>query len=1028
MKMNILRKTALLVALVVGFCMIAKAQNQTFTYQNLEYEVFAEPVGNQNGYAKLLGHKNGTNASGNLNIPEVAYWVSAGKAYDVKWIADDAFRGCTRLRGSLTIPNSINDIGNYAFYGCTGFDGTLSLGDVTRIKDCAFANCSHFTGELVIPNTVTTIGVSAFQGCSGFTGLTLPNSLTEISAKAFADCSGFTGSLTIPNTVTTIGQMAFCQCSGFTGTLTIPNAVTTIGYMAFGHCTGFTGTLTLPNSIAEIGAGAFMLCLGFTGTLTIPNTVEVISHDAFSGCAGFTGLNIPNSVTDIQDFAFYGCSGLVGNLTIPNSVVNIKSKAFKNCANLSGSLIIGSSVVSIDDEAFKNCGFTGEVKIQALTPPQLVDGGNSQFGGVPTTTLNVIFPSGAAYTASDWHNHFTNIVEGRTLVIDDLVYDVKANNKFEVVSHVNGSSAMGGVTIPSMVVWFGVSYDVTSIGDNCMKDSNISEITIPSSITSIGANAFKNCQNLTNNQVMVQATNPPTLGSNAFANIPSTVLLVPSTAVSAYQSSPWHSIFNNITGYTAEFTSGNLNYRIIDGQSVSVIGHASGSSATGSLNIPSTVTNGGTTYTVREIASNAFHEQTGLTGSLTIPNTVEVIGYGAFDGCSNLSGTLTIPGSVKIIYGNAFAYCHGLTGSLTIPNSVTFIGQGAFSNCYGFNGTLTLSNSLTEICYQTFYECYGLTGDINIPNSVAKIGTMAFMCYNNTASYNGTLTIPESVRNIETWAFYNCANISEVYSLPTVPPTITNDAFEGLGCTTLHVQFGCGEAYTATNWHNHFTNIVANECIDDGEYRYKILSGDNVYVYQHNQGTSASGYKIIPESVSFNGVTYNVASIGDDVFKGSDISGVTIPATIESIGANAISDCPNLVVVNMKPETPPTLGSNAFGNIPCYSLMVPCGCSEAYETAPWSDLFIYFTEECDDVEDVADEDILSVYPNPAHGTVKIEAENIRNISVFNTMGQQVFDGKVSGDEFEYDFRGVSGMFIIRVETDNGVATKRVVVM
>ena len=861
--MNILRKTSLFVTLVVGFCMIAKAQYQnTFIYQNLEYEVVAEPMGSQNGYAKLLGHKNGTNASGNLNIPEVAYWVSAGKAYDVRWIADDAFRNCTRLRGSLTIPNCINEIGNYAFYGCTGFDGTLSLGDCPRIKE----------------------------------------------------------------------------------------------------------------------------------------------------------------------FAFYGCAGLAGNLTIPNSVVNIKSKAFKNCVNLTGSLTIGSSVGSIESEAFKNCGFTGEVTIQALTPPRLIDGGESQFDGVPATTLKVLFSSGAAYNASDWTNHFTIIDENRTLVIDDLVYDVKTNNKFEVVAHANGSSATGGVTIPSQVVWFGVSYDVTSIGDDCMKDSNISDITIPSSITSIGANAFKNCQNLTNNHIMVQATNPPTLGSNAFANIPSTILLVPNTAVSAYQSSPWHSIFNNITGYTTEFTSGSLNYRIIDGQSVWVIGHASGSSATGSLTIPSTVTHGGTTYTVKEIAANAFHEQTGLTGTLTIPNTVEVIGPSAFYGCSNLSGTLTIPNSVKTIYGNAFAYCHSFTGALTIPNSVTFIGQGAFSNCYGFNGTLTLSNSLTEIVYQTFYGCSGLTGDINIPNSVAKIGTMAFMCYNNTASYNGTLTIPESVRNIETWAFYNCANISEVYSLPTVPPTITNDAFEGVGCTTLHVQFGCGEAYTATNWHNHFTNIVANEFIEEGEYRFKMISGNNVYVYQHNQGTSASGYKIIPESVSFNGVTYNVASIGENVFKGSDISGVTIPATIESIGANAISDCPNLIVVNMKPETPPTLGGNAFDNIPCYSLMVPCGCSEAYETAPWSDLFIYFTEECDDVEDVVDEDILSVYPNPTHGTVKIEAENIRNISVFNTMGQQVFDGKVSGDKFEYDFRGVSGMFIIRVETDNGVATKRVVVM
>lgn len=306
----------------------------------------------------------------------------------MRWIADDAFRNCTRLRGSLTIPNCINEIGNYAFYGCTGFDGALSLGDITRIKDCTFANCSHFTGELVIPNSVSSIGVSAFEGCSGF-----------------------------------------------------------------------------------------------TGTLTIPNSIEVITHDLFNSCTGFTGLNIPNSVTDIKEFAFYGCAGLAGNLTIPNSVVNIKSKAFKNCVNLTGSLTIGSSVGSIESEAFKNCGFTGEVTIRALTPPRLIDSGESQFDGVPATTLKVLFPSGAAYNASDWTNHFTNIDENRTLVIDDLVYDVKTNNKFEVVAHANGSSATGGVTIPA-------------------------------TIESIGANAISDCPNLI--VVNMKPVTPPTLEGDEF--------------------------------------------------------------------------------------------------------------------------------------------------------------------------------------------------------------------------------------------------------------------------------------------------------------------------------------------------------------------------------------------------------------------------------------------------------------------------------------------------------------------------------
>ena len=121
---------------------------------------------------------------------------------------------------------------------------------------------SKTSGTLVIPESVTyndvtysvtSIGAYAFQGCSGFTGsLTIPNSLTLIGYNAFEGCSGFTGSLTIPNSVTSIGNYAFYGCSSFTGSLTIPNSVTSIGDCAFKNCSGFTGSLTIPNSVTSI--------------------------------------------------------------------------------------------------------------------------------------------------------------------------------------------------------------------------------------------------------------------------------------------------------------------------------------------------------------------------------------------------------------------------------------------------------------------------------------------------------------------------------------------------------------------------------------------------------------------------------------------------------------------------------------------------------------------------------------------------------------------------------------------------------
>ena len=158
--------------------------------------------------------------------------------------------------------------------------------------------------DLVIPESVsnngttysvTSIGANAFRDCSGFTGsLTIGNSVTSIGERAFYGCRGFTGSLTIPNSVTSIGESAFYNCSGFTGSLTIPNSVTSIGASAFRGCKGFTGSLTIGNSVTSIENEAFYACRGFKGSLTIPNSVTSIGYSAFNYCTGLTDLTMLN--------------------------------------------------------------------------------------------------------------------------------------------------------------------------------------------------------------------------------------------------------------------------------------------------------------------------------------------------------------------------------------------------------------------------------------------------------------------------------------------------------------------------------------------------------------------------------------------------------------------------------------------------------------------------------------------------------------------------------------------------------------
>ena len=121
----------------------------------------------------------------------------------------------------------------------------------------------------------------------------------------------------------------------------------------------------------------------------------------------------------------------------------------------------------------------------------------------------------------------------------------------------------------------------------------------------------------------------------------------------------------------------------------------------GRVNIPSSVSYDGTSYSVTSIGGSAFSYCYGLT-SITIPNSVTSIGEKAFYDCGSLT-SITIPNSVTSIVGYAFYSCYGLT-SITIPNSVKNIGKNAFHFCYGLT-SVNIPNSVTNIGEDAFFGC-----------------------------------------------------------------------------------------------------------------------------------------------------------------------------------------------------------------------------------------------------------------------------------------------------------------------------------
>ena len=150
------------------------------------------------------------------------------------------------------------------------------------------------------------IGKFAFKGCSGLTSLTLPANIKWIGASAFYGCSGLT-SLPLPANIEWIGASAFSGCSGLTS-LTLPSSITTISASAFSGCSGLT-SLTLPSNITEIGEWAFSNCGGLASIYVYAEKVPKMAEDVFKGCdATKCILYVPKGTYDdyfISNFGYF---------------------------------------------------------------------------------------------------------------------------------------------------------------------------------------------------------------------------------------------------------------------------------------------------------------------------------------------------------------------------------------------------------------------------------------------------------------------------------------------------------------------------------------------------------------------------------------------------------------------------------------------------------------------------------------------------------------------------------------------------
>lgn len=297
-----------------------------------------------------------------IDIKDKAFWncynmetVEMGGS--VKTIGSSAFRYCKKLK-SIVFSESLIDIGEYAFSECESLKSVVLPNSMKTVGMYAFNWCGVETVE--IPNSVVTIEASAFSCCRKLKEVRIPDSVTSIGSFAFHMCDGLT-SLEIPNSVTSLGSYAFCDCEGLESVI-IGNGTSSIEMGTFYGCTKLK-SIVIPNTVEHLGASAFERC-GFI-SFTIPATIQNIESNPFVFCEALVDIDVDK---DNQWFKSYdGCLydynmsmiiacpfGRAGNFEIPDSVRTINENAFKYCKGLV-SVSIPDAVESICSGAFDTC-------------------------------------------------------------------------------------------------------------------------------------------------------------------------------------------------------------------------------------------------------------------------------------------------------------------------------------------------------------------------------------------------------------------------------------------------------------------------------------------------------------------------------------------------------------------------------------------------------------------------------------------------------------------------------------------------
>ena len=492
----------------------------------------------------------------------------------------------------------------------------------------------------------------------------------------------------------------------------------------------------------------------------------------------------------------------------------------------------------------------------------------------------------AAYGTTELPTHQINEVFTKNIEGVDITFVVKSVSTVQVGDGENAAIPQNGVThvvIPDEVDGF----KITSIARRAFSWTEVESVSLPNTLVYFENEAFSVADHLT---TITIPENVREIGNGAFDHSAIKNLYIPQGVT--FIGNGAFSFCIDLQSITVD--KGNVRYESRDN---ALIEKATKTLMTGTKTIPNGI----------EILGWACFGGK-LIENITIPNSVKIIGTGAFEQCSRLK-EIIIPESVENIQFAAFSHCSSLT-SIFIPKSVVIIGDeltGAFDFCH--NVTSIVVDPANPV-YDSRDNCNAI---IETATNTLKSG---FQC----------TRIPDGITGIAPNAFYYCTTLKSI--------TITKDIVSiGIGAF-----MGCDEL-------NSIVVVEENPVYDSRDNCNAIIeTATNTLVFGNNASSIPSSVKTIgyyafwgtdfPENYHII-IPEGVEKICSSSFLGLDHAIFTLPSTIKEIENNSfyVYNEGQIAEVYCYRKTPLNISNYVFRAVETATLHVPKGQKAAYEKA-----------------------------------------------------------------------------------------------